>query len=121
MGSLFNPNDPKWIKERYRTMRGYKVPENAVRVSRLLAWCGNFLNAQDGAILAGLLLTARATKDPHGFFLPDLWVPTIERSRVDGFRAAHDLFQSFHGSAHELRNEVVEELTPDLVDNSRAE
>ena len=44
-----------WIKERYRTMRGYKVPENAVRVSRLLAWCGNFLNTEDGAILAGLL------------------------------------------------------------------
>jgi hypothetical protein len=44
-----------WIKERYRAMRGYKVPENAVRVSRLLAWCGNFLNAEDGAILAGLL------------------------------------------------------------------
>ena len=44
-----------WIKERYRSMRGYKVPENAVRVSRLLAWCGNFLNAEDGAILAGLL------------------------------------------------------------------
>jgi transposase-like protein len=43
-----------WIKERYRTMRGYKVPENAVRVSRLLAWCGNFLNAEDGANLAGL-------------------------------------------------------------------
>ena len=33
-----------WIKERYRSMRGYKVPENAVRVSRFLAWCGNFLN-----------------------------------------------------------------------------
>ena len=44
-----------WIKERYRTMRGYKVPEHAVGVSRLLAWCGNFLNAEDGAILAGLL------------------------------------------------------------------
>jgi transposase-like protein len=44
-----------WIKERYRTMRGYKVPEHAVGVSRLLAWCGNFLNAQDGANLAGLL------------------------------------------------------------------
>src|SRR5438067_8138531 len=44
-----------WIKERYRTMRGYKVPENAVRVSRFLAWCGNFLNTEDGAILAGLL------------------------------------------------------------------
>src|SRR5947209_13248295 len=25
-----------WIKERYRSMRGYKVPENAVRVSRLV-------------------------------------------------------------------------------------
>src|SRR5260370_19140901 len=28
-----------WIKERYRSMRGYKVPEHAVGVSRLLAWC----------------------------------------------------------------------------------
>jgi len=26
-----------WIKERYRSMRGYKVPANALRVSRLLA------------------------------------------------------------------------------------
>jgi transposase-like protein len=43
-----------WIKERYRSMRGYKVPGNALRVSRLLAWCGNFLNG-DGADLAGLL------------------------------------------------------------------
>jgi len=42
-----------WIKERYRTMRGYKVPENAVNVSRRLAWCGNFLNTEDGAILPG--------------------------------------------------------------------
>ncbi len=44
-----------WIKERYRTMRGYKVPENALRVSGLLACCGNFLNAENGAILAVLL------------------------------------------------------------------
>jgi transposase-like protein len=43
-----------WIKERYRSMRGYKVPVNAVRVSRLLAWCGNHLN-QGGADLALLL------------------------------------------------------------------
>ena len=43
-----------WIKERYRTMRSYKVPENAVRVSRRLSWCGNFLKAEDGANLAGL-------------------------------------------------------------------
>ena len=44
-----------WIKERYRSMRGYKVPENAVRVSRLLAWCGNFLTTENGANLPGFL------------------------------------------------------------------
>jgi transposase-like protein len=43
-----------WIKERYRSMRGYKVPVNAVRVSRLLAWCGNFLKS-GGADLASLI------------------------------------------------------------------
>ncbi len=44
-----------WIKERYRPMRGYKVSQNAVNVSRLLAWCGNHLE-RGGANLA-LLLT----------------------------------------------------------------
>ena len=44
-----------WIKERYRSMRGYKVPQNAVGVSRLLAWCGNFLSSEQGANLARLL------------------------------------------------------------------
>jgi transposase-like protein len=43
-----------WIKERYRSMRGYKVPLNALRMSRLLAWCGNFLN-RGGANLASLI------------------------------------------------------------------
>ncbi len=43
-----------WIKERSRSMRGYKVPANALRVGRLLAWCGNFL-AGEGADLATLL------------------------------------------------------------------
>ena len=33
-----------WLKERYRTMRGYKRRKSAVNVSRLLAWCGNHLN-----------------------------------------------------------------------------
>jgi transposase-like protein len=32
-----------WVKERYRTMRGYKRVKSAVNVSRLLAFCGNFL------------------------------------------------------------------------------
>jgi len=43
-----------WIKERYRCMRGYKVPENAERVSRLIAYCGNFLT-RGGADMLGLL------------------------------------------------------------------
>lgn len=43
-----------WVKERYRTMRGYKRPQSAVNVSRLLAWCGNYLD-RGGADLASLL------------------------------------------------------------------
>ena len=43
-----------WVKERYRMMRGYKVPENAVKVSRLLAWAGNLLGG-GGAALAEVL------------------------------------------------------------------
>jgi len=43
-----------WIKERYRTMRGYKRRKSAVNVSRLLAWCGNHLE-RGGADLALLV------------------------------------------------------------------
>jgi transposase-like protein len=43
-----------WVKERYRTMRGYKRPKSAVNVSRLLAWCGNYLD-HGGADLAKLI------------------------------------------------------------------
>jgi transposase-like protein len=43
-----------WVKERYRTMRGYKRPKSAVNVSRLLAWCGNYLD-RGGADLASLI------------------------------------------------------------------
>ena len=43
-----------WIKERYRTMRGYKRPQSAINVSRLLAWCGNHLD-RGGADLATLI------------------------------------------------------------------
>jgi len=43
-----------WIKERYRTMRGYKRPRSAVNVSRLLAWAGNHLG-RGGADL-GLII-----------------------------------------------------------------
>jgi hypothetical protein len=32
-----------WIKERCRTMRGYKRLKPAINVSWLLAWCGNHL------------------------------------------------------------------------------
>jgi transposase-like protein len=44
-----------WVKERYRTMRGYKRPKSAVNVSRLLAWCGNHLQ-RGGADLALLVV-----------------------------------------------------------------
>jgi len=43
-----------WVKERYRTMRGYKRRKSAVNVSRLLAWCGNHLG-RGGADLALLV------------------------------------------------------------------
>jgi hypothetical protein len=43
-----------WIKERYRTMRGYKRVKSAVNVSRLLAWCGNYLD-RGGADLSLLV------------------------------------------------------------------
>jgi transposase-like protein len=43
-----------WVKERYRTMRGYKRRKSAVNVSRLLAWCGNHLE-RGGADLALLM------------------------------------------------------------------
>jgi transposase-like protein len=33
-----------WVKERYRSMRGYKREQSAVNVSRLLAYCGNHLS-----------------------------------------------------------------------------
>jgi hypothetical protein len=42
------------IKERYRTMRGYKRTQSAVNVSRLLAWSGNYLD-RGGADLARLI------------------------------------------------------------------
>lgn len=43
-----------WVKERYRTMRGYKRSESAENVSRLLAWCGNHLD-RGGADLSLLV------------------------------------------------------------------
>jgi transposase-like protein len=43
-----------WVKERYRTMRGYKQPQAAVGVSRLVAWAGNALGGP-GADLAQVL------------------------------------------------------------------
>ena len=39
------------VKERYRTMRGYKRPQSVLNVSRLIAWAGNCL-ATGGADLA---------------------------------------------------------------------
>jgi transposase-like protein len=43
-----------WVKERYRTMRGYKREASALNVSRLIIHCGNHLNS-GGVNLAQLL------------------------------------------------------------------
>jgi len=42
-----------WIKERYRSMRGYKQEQSALGVSRLIAWAGNHL--ANGLCLADLM------------------------------------------------------------------
>lgn len=42
-----------WVKERYRTMRGYKRIQSALNVSRLIAHCGNHLSS--GLELASLI------------------------------------------------------------------
>ena len=42
------------VKERYRTMRGYKRPASVLNVSRLIAWAGNYLDA-GGADLAAVV------------------------------------------------------------------
>jgi len=43
-----------WVKERYRSMHGYKSRENALHVSRLLVWCGN-QSRSSGANLSQLI------------------------------------------------------------------
>ena len=43
-----------WLKERYRPMRGYKRLRSVLNISRLLAWCGNYLG-RGGADLAALI------------------------------------------------------------------
>ncbi len=42
------------VKERYRTMRGYKRPASVLNVSRLIAWAGNLLDGV-GADLAEVI------------------------------------------------------------------
>jgi transposase-like protein len=43
-----------WVKERYRSMRGYKRIQSALNVSRLIAYCGNHLSK--GLNLASLVI-----------------------------------------------------------------
>jgi len=44
MAPITPPNAPLLVvKERYRTMRGYKRERSALNVSRLIAYCGNHL------------------------------------------------------------------------------
>ena len=43
-----------WVKERYRSMRGYKRVQSVLNVSRLIAFCGNHLST--GLDLASIIL-----------------------------------------------------------------
>ncbi len=43
-----------WVKERYRTMRGYNREQSVLNVSRLIAWAGSQLNS-GGAELAAVV------------------------------------------------------------------
>jgi transposase-like protein len=43
-----------WVKERYRSMRGYKREQSVLNVSRLIAFCGNHLSK--GLDLASIIL-----------------------------------------------------------------
>ena len=43
-----------WVKERYRSMRGYKREQSALNVSRLIAFAGNHLSR--GLALASLIV-----------------------------------------------------------------
>lgn len=43
-----------WVKERYRTMRGYKREQSVLNVSRLIAYCGNHLS--NGLDLASIVI-----------------------------------------------------------------
>jgi len=42
-----------WVKEHYRTMRGYQREQSALNVSLLIAYCGNHL--KEGVDLATLI------------------------------------------------------------------
>lgn len=42
-----------WVKERYRSMRGYKREQSVLNVSRLMAYCGNHLS--QGLDLASII------------------------------------------------------------------
>jgi hypothetical protein len=65
-----------WIKERYRTMRGYKRVKSAVNVSRLLAFCGNFLG-RGGLALAQIAAEHKCGSNDGSLFST---LPNFEQS-----------------------------------------
>ncbi len=51
-----------WVKERYRTMRGYKRRQSVLNVSRLIAWAASHLHLA-GANLA-TVITYPTVREP---------------------------------------------------------
>jgi hypothetical protein len=53
-----------WVKERYRSMRGYKRPASVLNVSRLVAAMGNALDGP-GFALADVIAWGRGARGEH--------------------------------------------------------
>ena len=63
------------VKERYRTIRGYKRRESVLNVSRLIAWAGNLLDGGGADMVDCRCVNYRRAKGavrPVTAFLPSL-------------------------------------------------
>jgi len=53
-----------WVKERYRTMRGYKREQSVLNVSRLIAWSGSQLKTGGADLAAVVKLSHESQQGP---------------------------------------------------------
>ncbi|MEN4011387.1 MAG: hypothetical protein ROW48_05095 [Bellilinea sp.] len=69
-----------WVKERYRSMRGYKRQQSMLNVSRLIAHCGNHLAMVSGfghhCELIRFIETSMRCRSPHSLRLTNFGTVT---------------------------------------------